>query len=177
MHRLPLVGFQGAYPRLPHQIYNLFFVLFFYGLWLCSGFPQSWSCFRLAVVVKRLPPILFLAFLDSGFAQDSVSLGLAFAGLWLCTGFSWSLSFLCWAVFFLQDSPVLFFPLLGCGYAQDSPSLCLAFDGLGFCSGFLWSWSCPARLWLCIGFPWYWSCLCWSVVVPFRSQQSDWQHL
>ena len=109
-----------------------------------GGLPQifpikfttcSWSGFYWAVVVHRLPPVLFLALPVCGFAQASLGLGLNSVVLWLCTGFSRSLSCLCWAMIFFSRLPqscsclcwavvflglpsVFVLLLQGCGYAQ-----------------------------------------------------------
>ena len=121
--------------------------LYFVGLWLCTDFSQSWSCFFWAVVVFRLPSVLVLPFLGCGcahasprlahivmgcgFVQTFPSLDLAFAGLWLCIGFPWSLSCLCWAVVLLRLPPVFVLPMMGCGYARASQVIILPFLGCG----------------------------------------------
>ena len=63
--------------------------LTFAGLWLCSVFPQTWSCLCWAVVVHRLPLVLVLTLLVGGCAEAYPGLGLSFAGMWLCIGFPW----------------------------------------------------------------------------------------
>ena len=55
----------------------------FDGLWLCSGFPQSWSCLCWAVVVYRLCPVLILALPNVVFLRLPPRLDLSFVVLCL----------------------------------------------------------------------------------------------
>ena len=140
---LPLLGcgFEQAFPGLG---------LAFVGLWLCSGFPQSWSCLFWAVVMHRPPPVLILPFLGCSYAQASSGFCLAFAELWLFASFPQTWSCLFWAVVVnslplvfvlnLLDCgvhrlpPVLVLPMLGYVCAHVFPGLGLAFAVLLLCN-------------------------------------------
>ena len=60
----------------------LVLVLPLIGLWLCTGFYQSWSWYCQTLVLFRLPSVLVLPLLGYGCEQAFSSLEFDFAGLW-----------------------------------------------------------------------------------------------
>ena len=130
---------------------------------LCIGFPWSWSCLCLAVVVYRILPVLVLPLMGYCSAQASPHLGIDFAGLWFWSGFPQSWSGLCWAVFMHRLASV--FAFAGLWICSGFPGLDLAFTGLWLWTGFPRLCLTFAGLWFCSGFPRSWPWLGLAVVV------------